>query len=570
MPRSVALKLLFPLVRLQAKLLVWRFEKATRRPAEYQTRALFSKLRRNEDSAFGREHGFRHIRTVSDFRKAMPVRDYAYFEPYIERVKRGELSAMFGPGEELVMFSMTSGTTGSPKYIPVTTSFVKSYRQTGLLWGAYAYYGHLEMLEGKILPVVSSMREQVTDLGVPCGAASGLHAQSQRYLGRALYAAPLPVCEIHDSDAKYYALMRFAVAESVSIVSSPNPSTLLAIARTAEMHQESIIRDIHDGTLSEKFSIPAEIRGVLKRRMRPRPRRARELEETIQRSGRLVPKHFWPDLILLSSWKGGPLRSYLPMYPEYYGDVPVRDPGLIASEGRMSIPISDEGSSGVLDVENTFFEFIPEDQEESKNPDTLLCTELEVGKRYFIVLTTASGLYRYNIYDLVEVTGYHNRTPLIAFLNKGHHMSSLTGEKIHESQVVEAVREAGAAIGHPIDTFILCPCWDGIPHYRLLVEQSKFGGSDDMGRFIQAVELSLCRLNMEYEKKRQSKRLGSMMLALVEDGAFDRLRRETIEVQRGRAEQYKHPYLISEQEFVNRFAAVRLVAACAGAGADSA
>ena len=544
---------------MQAKRLVWQFEKSTKQPLRVQERTLLEKIRRNAGSDFGRAHGFERIRSVEDFRRVLPVRDYAYFEPYVERVKRGDLSAMFGPGEKLIMFSLTSGTTGKPKYIPITTSFLKSYRRTGLLWGAYAYYHHPAMIENKILPIVSSIREEVTELGVPCGAASGLHAHSQRYFGRALYAVPGAIFAIHNSDAKYYTVMRFSAAQSVSIVSSPNPSTIIAVARAADTHKESIIRDIHDGTLSTKFDIPSDIREAVKGRSRPDPERSRELEEVVRGTGRLLPKDFWPDLTLVASWKGGPLRAYLPMYPEYYGHVPVRDVGLIASEGRMSIPISDEGSAGVLDVESSFFEFIPEDQEGRENPQTLLCTEVEAGKRYFIVLTTDSGLYRYNIYDLVEVTGFHNGTPLITFLNKGRHMSSLTGEKIHETQVVDAVRHASAAMGQTIEIFTLCPCWDGTPHYLLLVEESRMSDGGAEERFIQGVDSSLRRLNMEYEKKRESSRLGPMRLMLVANGSFERLRRETIEQQRGRAEQYKHPYLVPEQEFVKRFAIVRSI-----------
>lgn len=559
MPQGLFLKTLFIFVRAQAKHLVKEFERATRNPMQVQERVLFEKVRGNEDSAFGRDHGFKHIRTIQDFRRTVPVRDYNYYQPYVERVKKGELSAMFGPSERLIMFSLTSGTTGRPKYIPITKSFIKSYRRSALLWGAYAYFEHPRMLEGKILPIVSPIREEVTELGVPCGAASGLHAQSQRYLGRALYAVPSPVFEIREVEAKYYTIMRFGVSESVTIVSTPNPSTLLGVAKIADAHKEDIIRDIHDGTLSKKFNVPGPIRELLARRLRPRPARARELEAVVQRTGRLLPKDFWPDLTLIGCWKGGPLRSYLPLCPEYYGDVPVRDVGLIASEGRMSIPISDEGSAGVLDIQSNFFEFIPEEQEERDNPDTLLCTEVEVGKRYFILLTTASGLYRYNIYDLIEVTGFYNGTPIIGFLNKGRHMSSLTGEKIHESQVVDAVREACTALGQTVETFTLCPVWDTTPHYVLLVEASKLPTSALQERFVQVVDQALRRLNMEYEKKRVTKRLAHMELMLVADGSFERLRRQTIEQQRGRAEQYKHAYLVPEHEHIKRFTIVSVV-----------
>ena len=136
------------------------------------------------------------------------------------------------------------------------------------------------------------------------------------------------------------------------------------------------------------------------------------------------------------------MRAYLRGYPEYFGETPVRDVGLIASEGRMTIPIEDGTPAGILDIRHHYFEFIPEEQAELAQPETVEATELIEGQNYFILLTTAGGLYRYNISDLVRCVGYHGRAPLIEFLNKGAHYSSLTGEKLSEHQVIAAVETA--------------------------------------------------------------------------------------------------------------------------------
>ncbi len=87
------------------------------------------------------------------------------------------------------------------------------------------------------------------------------------------------------------------------------------------------------------------------------------------------------------------------------------------------------------------------------------------------MLTTAGGLYRYNISDLVRCVGYHGRAPLLEFLNKGAHYSSLTGEKISEHQVVAAVEEAQRAARVRVNSYLLAPIWDDPPYYALLVEE---------------------------------------------------------------------------------------------------
>ena len=138
------------------------------------------------------------------------------------------------------------------------------------------------------------------------------------------------------------------------------------------------------------------------------------------------------------------MGAYLRGYPEVFGDRPVRDVGLIASEGRMTIPIEDGTPAGVLDIRHHYFEFIPEDQADRDEPETVEATDLIEGRNYFILLTTAGGLYRYQIHDLVRCVGFHGQAPLIEFLNKGAHFSSLTGEKLSEFQVVAAVDEAPA------------------------------------------------------------------------------------------------------------------------------
>src|SRR5206468_6711794 len=125
----------------------------------------------------------------------------------------------------------------------------------------------------------------------------------------------------------------------------------------------------------------------------------------------------------------------------YYGNTPTRDIGLIASEGRMTIPMADGTPSGVLDVTSHVFEFIPEEEGESPNPTVLSAHELQEGRTYYVLMTTAYGLYRYNIFDVVRCTGFFNKTPLVEFLSKGAHFANITGEEVSEYHVTTAMGE---------------------------------------------------------------------------------------------------------------------------------
>src|SRR4051794_11605144 len=94
------------------------FEKATLSVRSAQEKLLLSILRKNMQCVFGREHSFASINNVAEFQKLVPIRDYEQFRPYIDRATNGQSSIL--TAEDPFMYANTSGTSGNPKYIPVT------------------------------------------------------------------------------------------------------------------------------------------------------------------------------------------------------------------------------------------------------------------------------------------------------------------------------------------------------------------------------------------------------------------------------------------------------------------
>jgi hypothetical protein len=414
------------------------FEAATHQPREVQEALRRRILAVQADTDFGHTHHFHAIQTLADFRRQIPVAGYEYVEPYIARVRRGETSALLAD-PQVLMFALTSGTTSARKYIPVTPQYVKDYQRGWSLWGLRAWWDHLDSRLRPIVQISGDLDECRTEAGLPCGSVTGLTAAKQKRIVRFLYCVPGCVGRIKDATAKYYTVLRLSVPRRVGTVIAANPSTMIQLARTGDQEKETLLKDLYDGTLSERFDIPAEVRTALRWRIRRHPARARELEALIRRTGTLFPKDYWPPHCILGNWTGGSVGAYLRLYPSYFGDMPVRDVGLIASEGRMTIPVADGTPSGVLDITSHYFEFIPEAEADSRQPVTLSAHEVEEGGTYFIVPTTAYGLYRYHISDLVRVTGFYNQTPLVEFLSKGAHFANITGEKLSEYHVTQAM-----------------------------------------------------------------------------------------------------------------------------------
>lgn len=519
------------------------------RSAQHQTLSRILNL--NAESFYSRRRGLNASTTVEQFRTLLPISDFETIRDEIEQLKEGNFQSLLGPKNKLLMFALSSGTTSQAKYIPITSQFLSDYRRGWQVWGINAMDGHRSLHMSDIVQLGSNHDQFRTASGTPCGNISGLVGAMQSRVVQTMYAVPNPVGQITDSTAKGYTALRCAYANAhVGMVMTANPSTLIQLSKAAHQHQNELIRDIADGTLSTNFAVDAEVRKQLQSRIcRPDKMRARELELISSRTGSIMPRDVWPKLELVAVWTGGSVGGYLDPMRKYFGDVAVRDHGLSASEGRMTIPLSDSTAAGVLDVGSHYFEFIPEDEHESSDPTVLEAHELEEGRNYFILLTTVSGLYRYDIRDVVRCTGFMGTTPLLEFLHKGAHISSITGEKLAESQVVTAIRSGLQKLKLDVQHFTLSPIWGDPPMYRLHIERNDIPISDMRLRLAEDVDAHLQELNVEYKEKRQSARLAPLECLAIPDGTWERFIRSRQSRFGASLEQYKHPCLVPQLTF---------------------
>ena len=346
------------------------FEAATHRPREVQEALLRDILAAPDGTAFGRDHRFDAIRTVEDFRRQVPVAGYEYVEPYMARVRRGETNALLAD-PRVHMFALTSGTTATRKYIPVTPQYLADYKRGWNIWGLKVFRDHPEVPHaadranvrrlGRVPHRVRrAVRRRDRPDGARCRSASSAgFTACRRAVGR-----------IKDALAKYYVALRLSMPRKVGMIIAANPSTLINLARTGDQEKESLIRDFPTARCRRDFDVPAR-----------HARCAAAAPAALTRSGRAswkrsspararcIRSDYWAADCLLGNWTGGSIGAYLRHYPRYFGALPVRDVGLIASEGRMTIPLSDGTPAGVLDVTSHYFEFIPEEEMEKSATD---------------------------------------------------------------------------------------------------------------------------------------------------------------------------------------------------------
>ncbi len=536
-----------------------RFETANRQPFAAQERSLRAILRTNADTEFGRQHGFARIAVLPGqemwkaFRSALPIRTYQDFLPRIERMKHGDGNVLI-PGRP-EMFSLTSGTTSEPKFCPVNRAFIREHHRQHLLWMYHVYRDHPRVNQGKYLVAASPAEMGRTAGGIPYGAMSGKQLDVQSIPVRRRMAAPGAIQHLPDAEERWFTLLLFALAEeNLRVVTSVNPSTLVSLAERMARDAERLIERIGRGHPARgQADAPAGAR-ALAAAFRPNPGRAARLREIARADGRLTPAAAWPGLEMILTWQGGASSFYLPHVAALWGGVAMRCLGLRASEGTFSIPLRNRDPGGVLAVGGHVMEFVPEAAgDPAPGAPTLLAGQLEEGGLYRLVITTSGGFYRYDMGDLLRVTGFRGRTPEVAFERRAGSVLSATGEKLTEDQVVGAM-DAAAANGPLLNGFTVT--WElegGVARYVAALECA--GGEEllrargkllrEMVRTLLAVfDDELMRRNCEYRAKREDGRIAFPRAVLLRGGSYERWR--TRAAAEGKPEnQIKQPVMVA-------------------------
>lgn len=514
-----------------------RLKFASRRPRLASEHTLREILKISKDTVYGKEHLFEKIlaaptdeELLALFRFFVPVNDYEMLRPYVERHKNGEEDVLF-PGSPK-MYATTSGTTDKPKWIPMTRKYLKDvYGKMSNVW-MWNFVKHRSLaLAGHIFPIVGKEVEGYAPDGTIYGSVSGVLVRDIPKIIKRRYTAPPSVMSINDYAARNYTLMRLAIQYwDVTLWSTANPSTILELQRTVNENIALMIEDIERGTLSESFDIPDEIRAELQQYMRPMPKRARELRQLQQKHGTVLPKHYWPKLQILSTWKCGNTKVYMDKYLDYFDfkTTCYQELGYIATECRFGFAL-DMSNESVLFPHLHYYEFVPEEELNSTDMRFLQIDELKPGKRYCAFVTTYSGLYRYNMNDLIEVGGKYEKTPTIHMVSKINGIVSLTGEKLYEPQFIEAVQQAEAQTGIKTTFFVgFADVHESVYHFYFEFEDIETDqATADM--FAKIVDRKLCEINVEYASKRESFRLHEPVAHRLIQNAYARFKAACLE-----------------------------------------
>ena len=528
-------------------------KKAGRNPCKSQEKTLRAILTYARDTEYGKEHHFAEIleaptgtELFARYQKYVQLNDYEDLRPYVEKHKNGGENILF-PGKPL-MYATTSGTTNEPKWVPITKEYLNNiYGKMTKVWLFNFIKNRPKVFTGKIVSIVGKVKEGEAPDGTMFGSVSGVTQRDCPKFVKKLYASPASVFAIEDYTARYYTIMRMGIERNVTLVVTANPSTIVEMQNNVNEYFEDYCNDIEHGTLKASLNIPQWIRDDVQPYLKPNPERANELRALKAKYGTVLPKHYWPNLQILNTWKCGNTRVYVEKFKDSFPEGMLHQEfGYFASECRFGL-VLDDTLNTVLFPHFHYYEFVAEDELESENKHFLQLWELEKGKRYCPYVTTFAGLYRYNMNDLVEVGDSFCNTPTVHMIQKVNGIVTMTGEKLHERQFIEAVHEAEKQTGMQTKFFIGFADMD-LSAYHFYYEFADLQTSQEQAeQFTHIVDKVLKDINIEYAAKRASFRVKDPLTHRLVGQSFEKFKADCI-AEGARDGQFKLNLLLQDEK----------------------
>jgi phenylacetate-coenzyme A ligase PaaK-like adenylate-forming protein len=356
-------------------------------------------------TTFGKDHGFDTIKTMEDFAKQVPIRDYEEFKPYIEKIKQGKHNVLW-KGQP-IYFAKTSGTTSGVKYIPITKDSIPNHINTArnALLCYMAETGNTKFADGKMI-FLSGSPELERIGGIPTGRLSGI---VNHHVPKYLRANQLPGYEtncIEEWEEKLDKIVQETIHQNMTLISGIPPWMQMYFDRLAEKGGKKI------GELFPNFSV------MVQGGVNFEPYKAKLCESI----GRKV--------------------DCIELYP--------------ASEGFFAFQDSQEAEGLLLNTDSgIFFEFVPAGEIFTDNPTRLTLKDVKVGENYALIISNNAGLWGYNIGDTIK---FISTNPYrIVVTGRTKHFISAFGEHVIGEEVEAALMKAAKEENVHITEFTVAP-----------------------------------------------------------------------------------------------------------------
>ena len=387
-----------------------KVKKEAQQAVQDQTSIFKALLKGVKNTQFGKDHGLDTVQDYEGFKKAVPIRDYEQFVPYINMVKEGKHNILWKGLP--IYFAKTSGTTSGVKYIPITKDSIDNHINTArnALLCYMAETGNTGFASGKLIFLSGSpVLERVG--GIATGRLSGI---VNHHVPAYLRSNQLPSYEtncIEDWEQKLDAIVAETVDQDMTLISGIPPWMQMYFDKLEATTNKKV------GELFPNFNV------MVQGGVNFEPYKAK-LFESIGRKIYTVE-----------------------LYP--------------ASEGFFAFQNSQTESGLLLNTNSgIFFEFIPADEIFAENPTRLCLREVELGKNYALIINSNAGLWGYNIGDTVKFVSLDPYKIIVSGRIK--HFISAFGEHVIGEEVESALLQVTAQTNTSVTEFTVAPFVAGV------------------------------------------------------------------------------------------------------------
>jgi hypothetical protein len=445
-------------------------KKWSSRPGYYQQQTFLKLVRDAANTVFGKDHGFADIRTVEDFRKQVPIRDYEGLKPYIERIVKGERNITW-PGKP-EYFAKTSGTTSGTKYIPISKqSLPNHFRSARNAVLSYVHEtGNSSFLDGGLIFLSGSPELEVKN-GVKTGRLSGIsNYEVPSYLRTNQKPSYQTNC-IEDWEQKLEKIIDETINEDMHLISGIPPWVQMYFDRI-QARTGKKIKDVFPN-----FSV------FVYGGVNFEPYRARLFDSI------------------------GKKIDSIETFPASEGFIAYQDSQV--HEGLL-----------LLLNDGIFYEFIPVEEYGKPDATRLTIEEVQLGKNYALIINSNAGLWGYSIGDTVR---FVSKNPYrLVVTGRIKHFISAFGEHVIGEEVEKAMRATIQKFPETeITEFTVSPevtPEEGLPHHQWLVEFGKV--PSNLEAFSKELDDQLRSLNSYYDDLIAGKILRTLVLVPLKKDSF--------------------------------------------------
>lgn len=330
--------------------------------AIYQQNLVLSFVKKNKNTVWWKLYNYDEIKTVKDFQNNVPLSTYDDIQPYIEQMLQWKKNVL--RTWKIDYFSKSSWTTALSKYLPI--SYDALHKNHYRVWKDWFWY-------------------YLTS-----------HKESKLFVGQWLIMWwrlwPNPFNQEIHNVGDVSAILQYHTPWIAKLFRKP--SQKISFMEHFDQKLDAMIEETKDMNITFVAWVPSRLTLFFQRL----------LEKTWKKNVLEV----WPNLELFMWWGINiapykkQLSQLLPWDQVTYWQT------YNASEWFFAIQDQKDVDDMLLATHHhIFYEFIAQEDIESSQPKALLLDELEVGKKYEIIITTDWGLRRYRIGDVIEVTWVH-------------------------------------------------------------------------------------------------------------------------------------------------------------------